>query len=117
MMGRNLHDLLIVSTTTVTENATSNSLNKAPSFGQFSHVNSNQDVASDIGVVTMSKWDLPSLVQASDKLKAHLLAESMNAEWEMLNLKDFDEQRDDEKAILVGGPNWAMQDQSKSSRV
>jgi hypothetical protein len=51
----------------------------------------------------MKSWHLSSSVRLADKLRGHLLAEISGAEWTLVGEDEWNEQREDEMAVLVGG--------------
>ncbi|KAG8623654.1 hypothetical protein KVT40_008630 [Elsinoe batatas] len=77
-------------------------------FGEFSHASAQADLNGAKANSIMQKWELPSLARIQDKLKSHLLTEMSGAEWDMLDEKEWEEDRDDERAVLVGGARWSL---------
>ena len=43
-----------------------------------------------------------------DKVRSHLLTEMTRAEWELLEEREWEEEREDERAVLVGGARWSL---------
>lgn len=72
-------------------------------FGSFSHGNLRHSLASHEGAALMQEWRLSQPHRLIDKLRNHLLIEITGAEWDVLDEKDFDDEREDELAVLVGG--------------
>ncbi|PNS20178.1 hypothetical protein CAC42_5628 [Sphaceloma murrayae] len=77
-------------------------------FGEFSHASATANLNGAKANGVMLKWDMPGLARAQDTLKSHLLTEMSGAEWEMLDEKEWQEERDDERAVLVGGARWSL---------
>ena len=75
----------------------------APRLGEYSHGSSFKNLAGPEGTELFRTWQLPSLARISDKVKSHLLTEMSGAEWELLDEKEWNEEREDEQAVLVGG--------------
>lgn len=76
----------------------------APVFGAFSHAASYMNLAGPAGTELMRSWRLVSPARIVDNVKSHLLTEMSGAEWEVLDEKEWNEDREDEQAVLVGGP-------------
>jgi hypothetical protein len=51
----------------------------------------------------MHEWRISPPHRLIDKLRNHLLVEITGAEWDVLDENDFDDERYDELAVLVGG--------------
>ena len=51
----------------------------------------------------MQEWRLSQPHRLIDKLRNHLLIEITGAEWDVVDDNDFEEEADDELAVLVGG--------------
>ncbi|KAM5457466.1 hypothetical protein MaudCBS49596_000661 [Microsporum audouinii] len=63
-----------------------------PILGHFSHGSAHTFLGSVEGVEFMKTWKLPSPVKIADKLKATLLGEMANAEWELLGEDEWEEE-------------------------
>ncbi|KAI5366180.1 hypothetical protein Slin15195_G077030 [Septoria linicola] len=74
-----------------------------PRFGVFSHNSTEHNLAGPEGGDFMNHWRLASSTRLADKLRAHLLAEISGAEWDLLEEREWDEEREDELPVLVGG--------------
>lgn len=72
-------------------------------FGSFSHGNLRHCITSHEGLTLMQEWRLSQPHRLIDKLRNHLLIEITGAEWDVVNDNDFEEEADDELAVLVGG--------------
>jgi hypothetical protein len=72
-------------------------------FGTFSHGNLRYCIASHEGAAIMHEWRISPPHRLIDKLRNHLLVEITGAEWDVLDENDFDDERYDELAVLVGG--------------
>jgi hypothetical protein len=53
----------------------------------------------------MKDFRLSSPSRLADKLRHTLLGEVSGAEWELLEEREWDEEREDERPVLVGGSN------------
>lgn len=74
-----------------------------PVLGEYSHDRKHMNLAGPQGLEWMRAWNAPSLARIIDGLKSHLLTEMSGAEWELLEEREWNEEREDEHAILVGG--------------
>lgn len=72
-------------------------------IGIFSHASASHNLAGFEGLGLLKDWKLPSSNRLIDKLKSFLLTEISGAEWDMLEEREWDEEREDEKPVLVGG--------------
>ncbi|KAF4555794.1 putative autophagy-related protein 14 [Elsinoe fawcettii] len=106
-IGKNLYDLYFGEHHDLKPNADEASQPRLL-FGEFSHASAQADLNGAKANGIMQKWDLPSLARIQDKLKSHLQTEMSGAEWEMLDEKEWEEERDDERAVLVGGARWSL---------
>lgn len=79
-----------------------------PQLGDYSHANAMADTTNHQVSNAFSKWEMPSLARIVDKLRSHLLTEMSGAEWEVLDEKEWEEEREDEQAVLVGGARWSL---------
>lgn len=91
-LGQNLHQLFLGPRDSVDH------------FGEFSHATSwYKNLSGPEGAGHMSQTrELPSLATVNDKIKSFLLTEMSGAEWELLDEKEWTQERDDERAVLVG---------------
>ncbi|KAK8219821.1 hypothetical protein M8818_000795 [Zalaria obscura] len=77
----------------------------APVFGELSHASIGPlNLAGPVATDLLRNWRLASPARLIDKIKSHLLTEMSGAEWELLDEKEWNEEREDEQAVLVGGP-------------
>ncbi|KAF1353669.1 UV radiation resistance protein and autophagy-related subunit 14-domain-containing protein [Delphinella strobiligena] len=74
-----------------------------PSFGELSHAAIHSNIEGPMGIALMRTWRLASPHRLIDKVKSHLLAEMSGAEWELIVESEWDVEREDEQAVLVGG--------------
>jgi hypothetical protein len=75
-----------------------------PTLGQFSHGTAYYFLKSVDGVDFMKGWKFQSHLKVFDKLKATLLGEMTNAEWELVEEKEWDDggyQFNEDEAVLV----------------
>lgn len=72
-------------------------------LGFFSHATARHNLASSEGLDLLKEWKMPSTSRLADKLRSFLLSEISGAEWDLLEEKEWDEEREDEKPVLVGG--------------
>lgn len=72
-------------------------------FGSFSHGNLRHCLSSHEGLAVMQEWRLSQPHRLIDKLRNHLLIEITGAEWDVVDDDDFEDEGDDELAVLVSG--------------
>lgn len=60
-------------------------------LGHYSHGTSHSFLGASEGVEFMKTWKLPPPAKIADKLKSALLGEMANAEWELLEEKEWDD--------------------------
>ncbi|KAK5133274.1 hypothetical protein LTR08_008008 [Meristemomyces frigidus] len=117
-IGKNLHQLLVateqprpqpyrtISSATARTNR-SNRVMATPAvgLGAYSHGSAYHSIAGFEGLERLNGWRLAtaSPTRLLDKLKSYLLNEISGAEWDFLSDKEWDEERDDELPVLVGG--------------
>ncbi|OKL56707.1 hypothetical protein UA08_07844 [Talaromyces atroroseus] len=65
-----------------------------PMLGHYSHGTSHSFLGAAEGVEFMKTWKLPTPAKIADKLKSALLGEMANAEWELLEEKEWDDEAD-----------------------
>lgn len=126
-VGRNLYQLLAVSPKQVftrmvsssgrmnravgpKEAAGSSSQDDPTFFGQFSHSTGHSFIGAAEGSELMRNWRLQSPQRAWDKVKSHLVAEMQRAEWEVVQVKEWDNEDNlaEEEPVLVGGRKWTL---------
>jgi len=107
-IGRNLYRLFLANSaeeagpSTKSPKYSPDSGPAIPKFGELSHSTSSRNLAGPSGMELVRAWPLPSLPHVIDKVKSHLLTEMSGAEWELLEEKEWNEDRVDEQAVLVG---------------
>lgn len=74
-----------------------------PGFGELSHAAVHSNIKGPMGIALMRSWRLASPHRLIDKVKSHLLTEMSGAEWELIAESEWDVEREDEQAVLVGG--------------
>lgn len=98
-MGRSLHRLLIAQETSIRrrnessldKDATSSRIRKPPvAFGQLSHATSHSYMSNAENAQYISGWSI-SPTKIVDELKAFLLAELQNQEWDVVNQKEWED--------------------------
>jgi hypothetical protein len=122
-IGRNLHNLLIGSRprpspssrtpsaqSTPTKNGTNENTNEGkksppppPIMGKYSHGTAHSFLGKADGSEFIRSWKLPNPMKLADRLKAKLMSEVANAEWEVLDENAWavdDEIRDD--GVVIG---------------
>lgn len=72
-------------------------------LGLFSHASATHNLASAAGLDLLKDWKMVSSARFADKLRANLLAEISGAEWDFLEEKEWDEDREEERPVMVGG--------------
>lgn len=70
-------------------------------IGEYSHSTAHTFLGGAVGTDFIRSWKLSSPMKLADQLKAHLLAELNNAEWEVLDQDAWAEEEDE--GVLVGG--------------
>lgn len=78
-----------------------------PMLGHYSHGTSHSFLGAAEGTEFMRTWKLPTPMKLADKLKSALLGEMANAEWELLEEKEWDDERRDDT-----GTNTTAEDQT-----
>lgn len=71
-------------------------------FGRLSHSSASYNLAGAEGTELLRAWRLAAPARLLDKVKSYLLTEMSGAEWEMLDEKEWNQDREDEEAVLVG---------------
>ncbi|KAK4499252.1 hypothetical protein PRZ48_009765 [Zasmidium cellare] len=103
-MGKNLYQLLVSpSRKSQQKGADQEEKVKENRLGVFSHGTARHNLASSEGLDLFKEWKMPSTSRLADKLRSYLLAEISGAEWDLLEEREWDEEREDEKPVLVGG--------------
>lgn len=115
-IGKNVHDLFFGAHLDAQTQAKDGDPSRL-TFGEFSHASARADLNSAKASSVMQRWEMPGLAKVQDQLKSHLLAEMSGAEWEVLDEKEWEEERDDERAVLVGGPRWSLNPAGGASRM
>lgn len=109
VLGRNLFSLLVKDRRRPTLDrkdsiATGKSEPREPvRLGVFSHASARNNLAGSDGMAFMKDFKLGSPARLNDKLKTFLLNDMSGADWDLLEDKEWDEDREDEKPVLVGG--------------
>lgn len=97
-IGKNLWYLL------VTQHRRSRSTkDQTSTLGVFSHGSAQNNLSSAAGVEMMKDWSLGSSARIGDKVKKALSAEISGADWDFLDEREWDEEREYEVPVLVGG--------------
>ncbi|KAK5000011.1 hypothetical protein LTR66_001053 [Elasticomyces elasticus] len=123
-IGKNMHRLFVVTpnaqrlnsrnegtstrppvsrTSTATTVTPSNEPDLPIKLGTFSHNSTQALLCAPEGNELMHGWKLTVPAKVIDKVKSYLLTEMSGADWEMLEEREWMEERDDEQAVLVGG--------------
>ncbi|EED16001.1 conserved hypothetical protein [Talaromyces stipitatus ATCC 10500] len=76
-----------------------------PMLGHYSHGTSHSFLGASDGVEFMKTWKLPTPAKIADKLKSALLGEIANAEWELLEEKEWDDQAEEGRESDVANPS------------
>ncbi|GAB7354084.1 hypothetical protein MBLNU459_g4656t1 [Dothideomycetes sp. NU459] len=74
-----------------------------PQFGDLSHAGAFRNLASHEGAQAMHGWKSATPARIIDKVKSYLQTEISGADWEMIAEEEWDAEREDEQAVLVGG--------------
>lgn len=100
-------DRNISTATDVTARSSAKSLTAPPAssvrIGSLSHANASHNLAGADGNELLRTWKLAAPARLLDKVKSYLLTEMSGAEWEMLDEREWNQEREDEEAVLVGG--------------
>jgi len=126
-VGRNLYQLLAMSPKQVftrmalssgrtnrvvrpKEAATSSTQDGPTLIGQFSHGTAHSFFGAAEGSEMMRNWRLQNPQRVWDKVRSYLVAEMQGAEWEVVQVKEWDNEDDlaEEEPVLVGGRKWAL---------
>lgn len=76
---------------------------EAVRLGVFSHASAQYNLAGYDGLAFMKDFKFASPARLGDKLKTFLLNDMSGAEWDLLEGREWDEDREDERPVLVGG--------------
>ncbi|KXT15954.1 hypothetical protein AC579_1426 [Pseudocercospora musae] len=113
-IGKNLYQLLMASPrklpmsrkqtgTSSKMTTTSGKEDQGARLGVFSHSSAEHNLASAEGLLYMRDWKIGSSTRLADKLLQFLASEMSGAEWEIVKEDEWDEDREDERPVLVGG--------------
>ena len=72
-------------------------------FGIYSHGSAHRSLSGHEGLELFRDWKLPLPARLTDKLKSYLLTEMTGAEWDLMEDKEWEDEREDELAVLIGG--------------
>ena len=106
--GKNLWQLFMIDTqikdkSTVIKDAL------IPRFGEYSHATSHKNLFDPSTADFMRSTTLPPLASISDRLKTHLLTEMSGAEWELVDEREWNDDQDEDRAVLLGSDRHAME--------
>ncbi|KAL1965955.1 hypothetical protein VTN77DRAFT_4895 [Rasamsonia byssochlamydoides] len=93
-----------------------------PMLGHYSHGTSHSFLGAAEGTEFMRTWKLPTPTKVADKLKSALLGEMANAEWELLEEREWDEEGREQAAVnakgssLSSGPGPGTEDEEADAR-
>ena len=120
-MGKNLHQLFLATSDArppiirnVSAAITTTERSKAPApddtarLGSFSHASAYKSLSSAAGQDLVRGWRLASPARLVDKLKSYLLNEISGAEWDFLSGEEWDEEREEDAPVLVGGARRSL---------
>lgn len=89
----------------------------APPFGELSHAAVTTNIEGPVGFALLRGWRFASPYRLIDHVKSHLLTDMSGAEWELIAEEEWDVERDDERAVLVGGRRPTDRDSVPASPV
>lgn len=117
-IGKNLYRLLVAqessapSTLAVTKHGAPASDRDQPNsntrLGSLSHGSAHGSLFSAEGRELVRSWRLASPARLIDRFKSYLLAEISNTEWDFVDDDEWDEEQENEKAVLVGGARRSL---------
>ena len=107
-IGKNLWQLFLTDAETKDKLSTGKDTSK-PRFGEYSHATSHKSLSDPSIADFMRSTNLPPLATISDRLKTHLLTEMSGAEWELLDEREWNDDQDDDQAVLLGSERRAME--------
>ena len=84
--------------------AASPGTSQGPGFGVYSHASAYYSLSSHLGnaLFAPEAWSV-SVAQNADALKKYLRQEASRSEWHFIDDKEWDDELEHEKAVLVGG--------------
>lgn len=127
-IGQNLHQLFLgkesrntnrpplnrnISTaTTKTERSsatTATQTSSKPQLGMYSHSSAQHSLVSNsaLNLFNPEIWPV-SITRLSDQLKSYLRQETARAEWHIVDDTEWDEEMEEDRAVLIGGARRAM---------
>lgn len=94
----------ISAATTKTDRSPAATPDNKPQLGLYSHNSTQHSLVSYSGFMlfTPEAWPV-SMTRLIDHLKSHLRQETQRAEWHFVDDTEWDEDREDERPVLIGG--------------
>ncbi|GIZ43416.1 hypothetical protein CKM354_000664400 [Cercospora kikuchii] len=75
----------------------------ATHLGVFSHTSASHNLFAAEASELMKNWRLASSTRLADKLRSHLYNEVSRAEWDVVEMEEWDEESTGDAPVLVGG--------------
>jgi len=72
-------------------------------LGAYSHASAHHSLSSAAATELFRNWRIPPVIRLTDALKAHLVNEISGAEWDYMSGEEWNEERQDEMPVLIGG--------------
>ncbi|KAK0889630.1 hypothetical protein LTR02_015306 [Friedmanniomyces endolithicus] len=85
-------------------------LTTAPAIrlGAYSHASAHHSTSSAVAAELFRNWRIPPVIRLTDALKAHLVNEISGAEWDYMSGEEWNEERQDEMPVLIGGARTSI---------
>ncbi|TKA82858.1 hypothetical protein B0A55_00985 [Friedmanniomyces simplex] len=120
-VGKNLYNLLLAqeqvrsplsrnvsSATPRTDRSRPFTTAPAIRLGAYSHASAHHSLSSAAATELFRSCRLPPVIRLTDALKAYLVNEISGAEWDYMSGEEWNEEREDEVPVLVGGARRSL---------
>ncbi|EMC95229.1 hypothetical protein BAUCODRAFT_72151, partial [Baudoinia panamericana UAMH 10762] len=115
-VGRNLYRLVLHEqrppnsrkVSTLSKDERPGSASAEVRLGAYSHASADLSLTGHEGLALFKDWRMPLPNRLADILRSHLVSEIRGAEWDVLSDKEWDDEREDEVPVLVGGARRSL---------